>query len=154
MFIFIQQKMNDNLIVWKNEFLKKYRFNKFDFLNKTKKMKFNFDNEKIFTLNQYFFRKINHLRDVDIQNEILLISYLWKKLNVQLILIIFFRENYDIVKNFDRRIKQNEIVVKKIHQKIARIIRFAINRSIDNKFRVQIIYQSQNYQFVFNYSSI
>ena len=147
--------MNNSLIVWKNEILKKYRFNKFDSLNKTKKMKFNFDNEKNFTLNQYFFRKINHLRDVDILNETLLISYLWKKLNAQLILIISFRENYNTIKNFERRVKQNEIAIKKIHQEISRIIRFAVNRQIDNKFRQQIAYQSIqiNYQSIKNYQS-
>ena len=107
----IQMKMNVDLTMWKNELLKKYRNNRFDSIRKIHQMIFRFDKDIIF--NQYFSRKINLLRDASVIDETMLIHYLWKKLNAQLIFVILIREDYDIVKSFSRKIKINEMIVKK-----------------------------------------
>lgn len=51
----MRAEMNNDFKIWENEFLKKFRLNKFEFLKKAKKFFFCFDES--FTLNQYFFRK-------------------------------------------------------------------------------------------------
>lgn len=105
--------MNSDLRVWKNELLKKYRFNKFEFLKKTKAMFFKFDDKLIF--NQYLFKKINLLHDVKIANENIMINYFWNGLNVKLTLTISLKKDEDTFENFDRHVRQNETTAKKIH---------------------------------------
>ena len=110
----IQQNMNQNLTIWKNEFFKKYRFNRFESMQKTQKIIFRFDKKFIF--DQYLTRKINCFKNVEINNEILLIFYLWKNFDVQLTLTIFFKKNLNTIDNFNRKMKNNENAIKKIHE--------------------------------------
>ena len=112
LFAKVKQEMNYDLKIWKNEFLRKYRSNKHESLNKTMIMIFKFD--EFLTLNQYFFRKINFLHDAAIADESLMINYFWKKLNVKLTLATSIRQNDNILKSFDRRMRQNETVAKKV----------------------------------------
>ena len=124
MLSFIQLKINDNFVVWENELFRKYRFNRFDSIKKVQQMLFRFD--KNITFNQYFSRKINLFRNADVVDETLIVHYLWKKLNVQLVLIISIRKNNDIMNNFNKRIKVNEIVVKKVNDFVKKF-RFQFN---------------------------
>ena len=96
----IQAEMNNDLRIWKNELLKKYRFNKFESLKKTKTMIFKFDDKLIF--NQYLFKKINLLHDVEIANKNIMINYFWNKLNVKLTLTIPLKENENTLENLDK----------------------------------------------------
>ena len=112
LFAKIKQKMNYDLKIWKNQFLRKYRFNRHESLNKTMIMIFKFD--EFLTLNQYLFRKTNFLHDAIITDENLMINYFWKNLDVKLILTTSIRQNDDILKNFDRKMRQNKTVAKKI----------------------------------------
>ena len=84
LFAKIKQKINYDLKIWKNEFLRKYQSNKHESLNKIMIIIFKFN--EFLTLNQYFFRKINFLHDAAITDENLMINYFWKKLNVKLTL--------------------------------------------------------------------
>ena len=140
----VQHEMNQNFVIWKNELLKKYRLDRFEFIRKIQKITFKF--EKNITFNQYFFKKTNTFRNDEIHDETLLIHYFWKNLNAQLILIISIRQDYDIVKNFNRRIKTNETTTKKMHDLFKRnVVRFIINIQINNQ------YQSRtNNKFVFS----
>ena len=130
-FFNIQMKMNADLTMWKNELLKKYRRNRFVSIRKIQQMLFRFDRNLIF--NQYFSRKINLLRDAEMTNETLLIHYLWEKLNAQLTFVISIRKNNDIVDNFNKKTKINEIVVKKIHD-------------LNKKFNITIRFYQKNIQ--------
>ena len=131
LFAKIKQKMNYDLKIWKNEFLRKYRFNKHEFLNKIMIMIFKFD--EFLTLNQYFFRKTNFLHDAIITNEILMMNFFWKDLDVKLILATSIRQNDDILKSFGRKIRQNETVAKKIW-KFEKQNRFAKKKSFKFKW--------------------
>ena len=106
LFFQVRAEMNTNLKIWKNEFLKKYRFNRFETLKQAEKLKFRFDEQ--FILSEYFFKKTNHLQNARIIDENTMIRYLWNELNAQLILIIPFRKNENILKNFEKRIRMNE----------------------------------------------
>ena len=108
-------------------------------MKKTKKMTFRFDDKNL-TLNQYLTRKINLLHDAKIIDENIIVRYLWEDLESQLILIISIRENDDIIENFDRRVRNNERVARKIYELIKKINIF-INRDLQSQNR----FTSQNY---------
>ena len=148
LFFIVQHEMNQNFVIWKDELLKKYRFDRFEFIRKTQKMTFKFEKNTIFS--QYFFKKTNTLRNDEIHDETLLIHYFWKNLNAQLILITSIRQNYDIVKSFNRRIKTNETTTKKMHDFFKKnVVRFIINIQISNQ------YQSRtNNKFVFSTNKV
>ena len=110
----IRAEMNRDLKVWKNELLREYKSNKFEFPRQTETMKFCFDESLI--LSQYLSRKINLLHDVEIISENLMIQYLYNDLNHNLMLITFMKENDDILKNFERRVRQNEQTTKCIYE--------------------------------------
>ena len=97
-------------------------------------MLFRFD--KNTTFSQYFSRKINLLRNADVNDETLIVHYLWKNLNAQLALTTSIRKNNDTVNNFSRKIKANEIAVKKINDLV-------------KKFRFQFSINQFNVQFKF-----
>ena len=131
--------MNSDLIVWEDELFREFRLNHFEFIKKTKKMTFRFDDKNL-ALSQYLTRKINLLYDEKIIDENIIIRYLWKDLESQLILIISMRENDDIIENFDRRVRNNERVARKIYELIKKINIF-INRDLQFQNR----FTSQNY---------
>ena len=114
--------------------MKKYKFNRFEFIRKTQQIIFRFD--KNLTFNQYLFKKTNLLRNANVNDETFLIHYLWKKLNVQLVLTTLIRENYNSINNFNKRTQINKIVIKKIHN---------LNKKAINATRSLI-----NNQFIFN----
>ena len=102
-------------------------------------MTFRFDDKNL-TLNQYFTRKTNLLHNAKIIDENIITRYLWKDLESQLILIIFIRENDNIIENFDRRVRNNERVARKIYELIKKI-NALINRDLQSQNR----FTSQNY---------
>ncbi len=110
----IRQEMNENLKVWEDKLLRKYKLNKFAFLKKAKKFVFRFDEQLI--LYRYFSRKTNLLHDAKIKDENIMIDYFWKNLNANLVLVIFMKENDDFLKNFDRRVRMNKTTTKKIYE--------------------------------------
>ena len=75
----IRSEMNSNLTIWKDELLREFRLNRFEFMKKTKKMTFRFDDKNL-TLSQYLTRKINLLHDAKIIDENIIVRYLWKDL--------------------------------------------------------------------------
>jgi hypothetical protein len=113
LFRVIRQEMNQDLNIWKNEFFREFKSNKFASLKKAKKLIFRFDES--LTINQYFSKKTNFLHDVEIKNENTMIEYFWKNLESNLILTTFMRENEDTLKSFERKIKMNEIATKRFH---------------------------------------
>jgi hypothetical protein len=113
LFRIIRQEMNQNLNIWKDEFFREFKSNKFASLKKAKKFVFRFDES--LTINQYFSRKTNLLHDVEIRNENTMIKYFWKNLESNLILTTFMRENENTLKSFERKIKMNEIATKRLH---------------------------------------
>ena len=113
LFFKIRNEINRNLAVWKNELLKKYWFNKFDSLEKVKKLKFRFDENLIF--NQYLFRKTNLLHDDDIFEEHIMIQFIWNGLDVYLAMTTPVKKSEDTLKNFKKRIRKNYQTTKKIH---------------------------------------
>jgi hypothetical protein len=58
---------------------------------------------------------MNLLHDVEIKDENTMIEYLWENLELNLILTTFMRENKNTLKNFERRIKMNEIATRRFH---------------------------------------
>lgn len=84
-------------------------------MKKIEKLIFRFDDHSFF-LSQYLFKKINLLHDVKLNDEDLMMRYFWKELKVNLVLITSLRESDDTFKNFDRRVRNNETVVKKVHE--------------------------------------
>ena len=102
-------------------------------------MTFRFDDKNL-TLNQYFTRKTNLLHDAEIIDENIIIRYLWEDLESQLILVISMRKNDDIIENFDRRVRNNERVARKVYELIKKINVF-INRDLQSQNR----FTSQNY---------
>ena len=131
--------MNSDLIIWKNELFREFRSNRFEFMKKTKKMSFRFDDKNL-TLSQYLTRKTNLLHDAKIIDENIIVRYLWKDFEAQLILVISMRKNDDIIENFDRRVRNNERVVRKVYELIKKINIF-INRDLQSQNR----FTSQNY---------
>jgi hypothetical protein len=115
----IRQKINSNLRIWKNKLFKEFRLNKFVFLKKTKKLIFRF--QEFLILNQYRFRKINFLHDAENRDENIMIDYLWKKLKLNLIFVISMKKDEDILKNFERRVRINEIIACRVHDLINKI---------------------------------
>jgi uncharacterized short protein YbdD (DUF466 family) len=113
LFRIIRQEMNQNLNIWKDEFFREFRSNKFASLKKAKKLIFRFDES--LTISQYFSRKTNLLHDVEIKDENTMIEYFWESLESNLILTTFMRENENTLKSFERKIKMNEIATKKFH---------------------------------------
>ena len=103
LFAKIKQKINYDLKIWKNKLLQKYRFNRHESLNKTMIMIFRFD--EFLTLNQYLFRKTNFLHDAIIANENLMMNYFWKNFDVKLVLTTSIRQNDDILKSFNRKVR-------------------------------------------------
>ena len=97
-------------------------------------MTFRFDDKNL-TLNQYFTRKINLLHNAKIIDENIIVRYLWKDFESQLILVTSMRENDDIIENFDRRVRNNERVARKVYELIKKINIF-INRDLQfqNRF--------------------
>ena len=123
----VRAEMNNDLKIWKNELLKKYRSNKFETLKKTEKMKFRFDDS--FILNEYLSKKINHFHDTSIFDQNTMIRYFWNEFDIQFILTTSFRENEDTLKNFERRVRVNEQTVKRIHDQKNRFESFQSFRS-------------------------
>ena len=109
----MRSKMNESLIIWKNELLQKFKTNRFKSFKKMKKMIFHFDDKKQ-SFNQYFIRKINLLHDVEINNENIIMKYLWNELKTQLTFVTSFRENENIIKIFNRRMRNNKQIARKI----------------------------------------
>ena len=66
--------MQNDLKIWKNELLKKYRSNQFKFMKKIRKFIFIFDES--FNLSTYLSRKINLLYDKRQIDELQMIHYL------------------------------------------------------------------------------
>ena len=135
----IRFEMNFDLIIWKDELFREFRLNRFEFIKKTKKMTFRF-NDKNLTFNQYFTRKINLLHETKIIDENIIVRYLWEDLESQLILVISMRKNDNIIENFDRRVRNNERVARKVYELIKKINVF-INRDLRSQNR----FTSQNY---------
>ena len=104
-FFKIRNEMNRNLIVWKNELFKKYRFNEFDFFEEVKELKFRFDENLIFS--QYLFRKINLLHDDDIFEEHTIIQFIWNEFDAHLSMTISVKKSDDTLKSFERRVREN-----------------------------------------------
>ncbi len=147
LFSMIRQKMNSNLRTWENELLRKFRSNKFVSFKKTKKLIFRFQESLI--LSQYLSRKINFLHDAEIRDEDIMINYLWKELKSNLAFVISMRKDEDILKNFERRIRMNEIAAFKIHDLINKIKsrkKFDIVKSRKSRFddRQKFEYQNDN----------
>ena len=139
LFFKIRNKMNRNLIVWKNELFKKYRFNKFDFFEKVKKLKFQFDENLIF--NQYLFRKINLLHDNDIFEKHTMIQFIWNEFDVHLNITISVKKNENTLKNFEKRIRKNYQTTKKIHnlnKKIQNRISYRFDRNSNKTLKILI----------------
>ena len=114
--------MNRNLIVWKNELLKKYRFNEFDSFGEIKKLKFRCDKNLIFS--QYLFRKTNLLHDDDIFEKHIMIQFIWNEFNVYLVMTTSIKKNKNTLKIFEKRIRENYQTTKKIHD---------LNKKIQNR---------------------
>lgn len=128
-FVVMRAKLNENLIVWKDELIREFRFNKFEFLKKTKKMIFRFD-DKEQNLNQYLIRKINLLHDASMLNENIIMRHLWEGLEIQLTLVTSLREDEDITKAFEKRIRNNEQIAQRV---------WKFNKKIIVRFAIQII---------------
>lgn len=109
----IRDEMNEDLAIWKDELLREYRLNKFEFLRKTKKMTFRFDDKKQ-TLSQYLTRKINLLHDVNVQDENTIVRHLWDDLKAQLALTTSMREDDDTIEAFNKRVRNNEQAARKV----------------------------------------
>lgn len=45
-----------------------------------------------------------------------MMRYLWKELKVNLVLITSLQESNNTFKNFNRRVRNNEIIIKKVHE--------------------------------------
>jgi hypothetical protein len=140
----IRQEMNQNLNIWKNEFLREFRSNKFASLKKAKKLIFRFDES--LTISQYFSRKTNFLHDVEIRDENTMIEYFWKNLKSNLILTTFMRENEDTLKSFERKIRMNEIAMKRLHDLFnkTRIREFDVQKSRKSRFNDQKLRYQNN----------
>ena len=102
-------------------------------------MTFRFDDKNL-TFSQYLTRKTNLLHDAKIIDENIIIRYLWEDLESQLILVISMRENDDIIENFDRRVRNNERVARKVYELIKKI-NVSINRDLQSQNR----FTHQNY---------
>ena len=135
----VRFEMNSNLTIWKDELFREFRLNRFEFMKKTKKMTFRFDDKNL-TLSQYLTRKINLLHDAKIIDENIIVRYLWEDLESQLILVISMRKNDNIIENFDRRVRNNERVARKVYELIKKI-NVSINRDLQSQNRST----SQNY---------
>ena len=118
----IKNEMNRNLTIWKNELLRKYRFNEFDSFEKIKKLKFRFDEN--LTFNQYLFRKTNLLHDDDIFEKHIMIQFIWNELDVHLVMTISIKKSENTLKNFEKRIRKNYQTTKKIYD---------LNKKIQNR---------------------
>ena len=70
------------------------------------------------------------LYNASVTNETLIVYYLSKELNAQLILIILIRKDYDIVNSFSKKAKTNKIVIKKMYNLNKRINVVCISISI------------------------
>ena len=112
----IRTEMQSDLKIWKNELLREYRSNQFKFMKEVRKFIFIFD--ELFNLSIYLFRKINLLYDEEQIDELQMIHHLWNDLKPQLALVIFIRQNEDTLKSFDRRIRVNEKIARKIHNQM------------------------------------
>ena len=73
----VRFEMNSNLTIWKDELFREFRLNRFEFMKKTKKMTFRFDDKNL-TFNQYLTRKTNLLHDAEIIDENIIVRYLWE----------------------------------------------------------------------------
>jgi hypothetical protein len=107
--------MNQSTLIWEDELLREYRSNRFEFLKKTKKLFFEFDED--LTLSQYLSRKINLLHDAEIHDEEIMISRLWEELDVNLTLATSVRDDEDTLESFERRVRENEATVRRIHER-------------------------------------
>ena len=147
----IKKKMNDDFWIWKNELLRKYRFDRFVFRKKAENFVYRFDEFLIF--NQYFSRKINLLYNAEITKKNIMIQYLWNKLEFHLQTTISRKKNDDILKNFEKRVRQNETTVRKIHEfyKKNRYEKFFFKNRYENKNRYNKIFfknqKSNNFSF-------
>ena len=106
--------MNVDFRIWKNEFLREYQSDRFVFRKKAEDFVFRFDD--FLTLNQYFFRKTNLLHDAEIIEKNIMMQYLWNELKSQLAAIISRKKNDDFLKDFEKRVRQNETIVRRIHE--------------------------------------
>ena len=111
---FVKKEMNVDLWIWKNELLRKYRFDRFVFRKKAKNFVFCFDDS--LTFSQYFFRKTNFLHDVKITEKNMMMQYLWNGLEFHLQTTISRKKNGDFLKNFEKRVRQNEIAIRRVHE--------------------------------------
>ena len=125
---FVKKKMNVNFRIWKNELLRKYRFNRFVFWKKAKNLVFRFDDS--LTFNQYFFQKTNLLHDVEITEKNMMIQYLWNEFEFHLQTTISRKKNGDFLKNFEKRVQQNKIAIRRVHE---------LNKKIDTKNHIKIV---------------
>ena len=106
--------MNVNFRIWKNKLLRKYQFDRFAFRKKTKNFVFRFDDS--LTFSQYFFRKTNFLHNVKITEKNMMMQYLWNEFEFHLQATILRKKNDDFLKNFEKRVRQNEIAIRRIHE--------------------------------------
>ena len=111
----VRQEMNHDLSVWEDELLREYRPNRFESLKKAENMKFRFEDSST-TLSQYLTRKTNHLHDAGIEDEDMIVRYLWQGLEANLALATPMREEGDTIENFNRRVRNNEAAAKRVHE--------------------------------------
>ena len=110
----VRQEMNQDLSIWEDELLREYRPNRFESLKKAKIIKFRFD-DTFMSLSQYLTRKTNHLHDTGMDDEDIIIRYLWQGLNANLALATLIREEGDMIEAFNRRVRNNEVAAKRVH---------------------------------------
>ena len=110
----VRQEMNHDLSVWEDELLREYRPNRFESLKKAENMRFRFDDSST-TLSQYLTRKTNHLHDAGIQDEDMIVRYLWQGLEANLALATPMREEGDTIEAFNRRVRNNETAAKRVY---------------------------------------
>ena len=114
LFAIVKKKMNVDFRIWKNELLREYWFDCFVFRKKIENFVFRFDDS--LTFNQYFSRKTNLLHDAEITKKNMMIQYLWNELEFQLQTTISRKKNNDFLKNFEKRVRQNETVARRVHE--------------------------------------
>ena len=112
----IRIEMQNDLKIWKNELLRKYRSNQFKFMKKTRNLIFIFDES--FNLSIYLSRKTNLLYNEKQIDELQMIYHLWNDLKFQLALITSIRQNENTLESFDRRIWINEKIARKVHNQM------------------------------------
>ena len=110
----VRREMNQSLAVWEDELLREFRPNRFESMKKAEKIVFRFDDHSL-SLSQYLSRKTNLLHDAGLDDEDLMVRYLWEGLEARLALATPLRETGDTLESFGRRVRNNEAAARRVH---------------------------------------